>query len=96
MENDDIRYSKNLVRNMIIGWAAVFPATVGLTVAALGDLWMSMGIAVLPALFAGPFVGFVLSLVDAHVPDSDERTVVVPLSEPAASAALAPVAPHAL
>ncbi len=96
MENDDSRYSRNLGRNLIIGWAAVYPVTVGLCVAAGVDLWMSLGLAVFPAFFAGPFVGLVLTLIGAHVPDSDERTVVVPLSEPAVPAALAPVAPHAL
>ena len=77
MEDDDSRYTKNLGRNLFIGLATVYPATVGLCFAAIGDLGQSAAIAAVPALFAGPYVGLLITLISAVAPGhaSNESTV---------------------
>ena len=77
MEDDDSRYTKNLGRNLIIGLIIVYPATVGLCFAALGDLGQAAAIATVPAIFASPYVGILITLISAVAPGhaSNESTV---------------------
>ncbi len=68
MKDDDSRYTRNLGRNLIIGLMTVYPATVGLCFAAIGDLGASAAIATVPAIFAGPYVGLLITLISAVAP----------------------------
>lgn len=68
MEDVDSRYTRNLGRNLIIGFAVVYPATVGLCMAAIGDLGHSAAIATVPAIFAGPYLGLLITLISAVNP----------------------------
>ena len=73
MEDDDSRYTRNLGRNLIIGLATVYPATVGLCLAATGDRGASAAIGTVPTIFAGPYVGLLITLISAVSPQRDQR-----------------------
>ena len=92
MDDDDSRYTKNLGRNLIIGLVTVYPATVGLCFAATGDLGASAAIATVPAIFAGPYVGLLITLISSVAPQRavlDAEAIQPP--GPAATIATRPV-----
>jgi hypothetical protein len=59
-------YTRHLARNLVIGLIAAYAATIGICYAGLRELDTSAAIAVVPALFAGPYVGIMMTLVGAH------------------------------
>lgn len=97
MDDDDSRYTRNLGRNVIIGVIAAYAATVGLCLAATGDLGASAAIATVPTIFAGPYVGLLITLVGAVAP---HRAVLgaeaVPSGVPVALIAPLPVSDAAV
>ena len=90
VEDDDSRYTKNLGRNLIIGLITVYPATVGLCFAAIRDLGQSAVIAAVPAIFAGPYVGLLITLISAVAPKRAVDASTVQPRVPAATVATRP------
>lgn len=68
MENDDSKYTRNLARNAVVGLITTYLATTGLCFAALGDVGKAAAIAAVPTLFAGPYVGLLITLIGAVAP----------------------------
>lgn len=58
-------------RNILIGWIATFAVTVGIVVAAGQSIEVAAGVAATPALFAGPFVAGLLTVVHYHRLEDD-------------------------
>ena len=97
MDDDDSRYTKNLGRNVIIGVIAAYAGTVGLCFAALGDLGQSTAIATVPTIFAGPYVGLLITLLGAVAPKrAVVHAVAVPSRVLAATIAPLPVSDAAV
>lgn len=67
--HDDSDFTRNLGRNLAIGLILTYAATVGLCYGAAGDLGQAAAIAGLPALFAGPYVGLLITLIAAVNPN---------------------------
>ena len=65
MAEVEANYTHNLRRNLTIGLVTSYAATVGMMYAALRDLDTSAAIAVVPALFAGPYIGIMLTVIGA-------------------------------
>ena len=59
-------YTPNLARNLIIGLITAYAATVAMVYVALRELDTSAAIAIVPSMFAGPYVGIMLTLVGAN------------------------------
>lgn len=64
-------YTRNLGRNLVIGLISAYAGTVGMVYAALRELDISAAIAIVPSLFAGPYVGIMLTLVGANKAQSE-------------------------
>jgi hypothetical protein len=64
-------YTRNLGRNLVIGLISAYAGTVGMVYAALRELDVSAAIAIVPSLFAGPYVGIMLTLVGANKAESE-------------------------
>lgn len=58
-------YTRHLGRNIVFGLVGVYAGTVGFVYLALDEFRSSAAIAVVPTLFAGPYVGILLTLVSA-------------------------------
>ena len=81
---EDGVYTRNLGRNVGIGLIAAYAVTVGLCFAATGELGLSAAVAGVPALFAGPYLGLLVTLIAAVRPRPAEA---VTGTEPGASLA---------
>jgi hypothetical protein len=62
----EVDYTRHLARNLIIGLVAAYAVTIGICYAGLRELDLSAAIAIVPAVFAGPYVGIMMTLVGAH------------------------------
>lgn len=75
MPENDADYTKGLARNLAIGVVLAYAASTGLCFIGLGELDRSLAVAALPAVFAGPYVGILITLIGAlrrdRVPDTE-------------------------
>lgn len=90
MAEPEADYTRHLARNLIIGLVAAYAATIGICYAGLRELDTSAAIAVVPALFAGPYVGIMTTLVGAHKgqhsPAAADDASALAVSEPTPAA----------
>ena len=96
MTNENIDYTRALGRNVPIGLGLVYAVTTGLSYAAIGHLGQALAIAGVPTVFAGPYLGLLITLISADAPkraaDAPKRAVDAPkravdLAQPAMAAA---------
>jgi hypothetical protein len=85
VEDGDSRYAKNLWRNLLIGLVSAFVATTALCFAAVGRLGVAAAVASVPALFAGPYIGLLITLVSATASDHASGPPAAPATSPAVS-----------
>lgn len=55
-----------IARNIVVGFAVMFVTTAGIALASGQDLGVSVAVAAVPAFFAGPFLGGLLTMIHLH------------------------------
>ncbi len=55
-----------ITKNIAIGLVVMFLVTVGIVLASGQDIGISLAVAAVPAVFAGPFLGGLLTMIHFH------------------------------
>ena len=58
-------YTQGLARNLVVGLASAYAASAALCYIALGDVGTSLAVSLLPAVFAGPYIAILITLISA-------------------------------